>query len=48
MVYYYESQVTDPYTTLYMGKDKFESEFSLIMGVLEADPRNDRCRMTLS
>lgn len=27
MVFYYESQVVDPYTTLYMGKDKFESEY---------------------
>ncbi|AOW05514.1 uncharacterized protein YALI1_E19883g [Yarrowia lipolytica] len=35
MVYYYESQVVDPYTTLYMGKDKFENENLIKNGWLE-------------
>jgi len=27
MVYYFTSSITDPPTTIYVGKDKFESPF---------------------
>lgn len=34
MVYYFSSSVVEPAGFIYVGKDKFESEFAFVLGLV--------------